>query len=327
MAKERVDFSDRISKALRTGYDARTCEWELAGYGEKETSLQKYQRLKCEMAELVEEVGQLKGSVKEDMDSAAPAVQQVQKLLQQLNEMKLEEQLGSKLVTSLIDPQGASFRKLLAEVEAIESVTSVTGGKPAAKTPSKADGGVITYELMYKPDHERLVQTTRVAQLEQRLHTLESAIGDIPGKLVTVQSLSIKTSVLDSAQLDHIEGRLTALATKMNQISEQSASKEICEQEQKISELYDLALKCENLFTLLPQVTERMAAIQVLQEQALTFNKSLAQLDGLQEQISATLGVNDASLKDVQKNFSQNMVTIKNNMSSLDARIAALKKK
>jgi hypothetical protein len=38
----------------------RSGDWELVGIGEKETPLQKYQRLQCEMKELLEEVTQLK---------------------------------------------------------------------------------------------------------------------------------------------------------------------------------------------------------------------------------------------------------------------------
>jgi hypothetical protein len=50
-----------------------------------------------------------------------------------------------------------------------------------------------------------------------------------------VQLLSTKASLLDSAQLDHIEGRLTALASKMNQIAEQSAPTEEMEQDKKVN--------------------------------------------------------------------------------------------
>jgi hypothetical protein len=49
-----------------------------------------------------------------------------------------------------------------------------------------------------------------------------------------VQLLGAKTAVLDSAQLDHIEGRLSALSSKMNQIAEQSGPREIAEQEKKV---------------------------------------------------------------------------------------------
>ena len=38
------------------------------------------------------------------------------------------------------------------------------------------------------------------------------------------QQLNAKANVLDSAQLDHIEGRLTALAQKMDSINEKTAA-------------------------------------------------------------------------------------------------------
>jgi len=41
----KVDFSDRISKPRRKGYDALSV-WELAPAGEQETSFQKFLRLK-----------------------------------------------------------------------------------------------------------------------------------------------------------------------------------------------------------------------------------------------------------------------------------------
>lgn len=38
----------------------RSGEWELVASGEKETPIQRYQRLKCEMKELVEEISVIK---------------------------------------------------------------------------------------------------------------------------------------------------------------------------------------------------------------------------------------------------------------------------
>jgi len=50
-----------------------------------------------------------------------------------------------------------------------------------------------------------------------------------------VQQLSKKVTLLDPAQLDHIEGRLTALSTKMNQLTEQTnAAKDDSEQGKKV---------------------------------------------------------------------------------------------
>jgi dynactin-2 len=50
-----------------------------------------------------------------------------------------------------------------------------------------------------------------------------------------VQQLSAKASLLDSAQLDHIEGRLTALAQKMDSINQKTAATpEDAERNQKV---------------------------------------------------------------------------------------------
>lgn len=60
---------------------------------------------------------------------------------------------------------------------------------------------------------------------------------------------------------------------------------------------------------------------------AMSFSKALAQLNALQEQISASLGGNEAQLKEAQKAFAQNLELVQKNMEGLDSRITALKKK
>jgi enamine deaminase RidA (YjgF/YER057c/UK114 family) len=60
---------------------------------------------------------------------------------------------------------------------------------------------------------------------------------------------------------------------------------------------------------------------------AVDFNKSLTQLEALQQQIVSSLQNNDTAMKDVQRNFKLNLDAIVKNMSSLETRIAALNKK
>jgi hypothetical protein len=59
---------------------------------------------------------------------------------------------------------------------------------------------------------------------------------------------------------------------------------------------------------------------------ALDFNKSLTQLEALQQQIISSLQNNDTMMKDVQTNVKQNLDAIIKNISGLETRIAALKK-
>jgi hypothetical protein len=60
---------------------------------------------------------------------------------------------------------------------------------------------------------------------------------------------------------------------------------------------------------------------------AVDFNKSLTQLEALQQQIVSGLQNNDTLMKDVQTNFKLNLDAIVKNISSLETRIAALNKK
>ncbi|PSN43744.1 Dynactin subunit 2, partial [Blattella germanica] len=330
-----IDFSDRLN-------------WELVGTGQKETPLQKYQRLQCEMKELVEEVGKLKETMKDEKSmeqtSSVLLSSQVEEAQKHLAELRLEETLGSELITNLADPQGAQLRRLFSQLESFKEggiSSSDKTGKGKADSGDSGKSGVITYELAYRPEHAHLTQVSRVADLENRLHKLETTVGTSSDKMARLsldtqhkslleiaQLLSAKASLLDSAQLDHIEGRLTALAQKMDTIHEKSATTpEDAERNQKVNELYELVKKTEMLSQTLPQTLDRLIALDALHRQALDFNKSLTQLEALQQQIIGNLQNNETLLQGVQNNFKQNMDAIKKNMTSLETRIAALNKK
>lgn len=316
----------------------------MVGIGEKETPLQKYQRLQCEMKELIEEVAQLKEAVKDEKNleqtSSVLLSSQVDDAQKQLSELRLEETLGSEIITNLADPQGAQLGKLFAQLESLKQ-TGVPSGKPKTGTGVSGQSNTITYELSYRPEQAHLIQVSRVADLEQRLHKLESVLGATSDKMARLpldtqhkslvevaQQLSAKSSLLDSAQLDHIEGRLTALAQKMDSINEKAAATpEDAERNRKINELYDLVKKTETQSQILPQTLDRLLALESLHKQAVDFNKSLTQLEALQQQILVNLQNNDTLMKGAQGNFKQNLDAIKKNMTSLETRISALNKK
>lgn len=104
----KVDFSDRISRKTRTGYDVGN--WELVAQGENETVLQKYHRLQCEMKELVEEISKIKATNKGDSISDTVSSEKVEESLKKLADLRLEETLGSEIISSITDPQGAQLK-------------------------------------------------------------------------------------------------------------------------------------------------------------------------------------------------------------------------
>ncbi|KAG6795671.1 dynactin subunit 2 [Apis mellifera caucasica] len=340
-----VDFSDRVSLKPRTGY--KFGDWELPGEGEKETLIQKYQRLQCEIKELYEEVNDLKEKMGEDeVKSVAGVISQVQLLEKQLDSLKLEECLGADLVATLSDPQGTRMKQLISQIEAFKQTSILTSDTDSKmqnikddKT-NKTEPGVLKYQMMYLPEKARMQEAARIALLEQRLCNLESIIGTTSDKLSkfsqnlksqgvmeALQELGAKAALLDTYQLDIIESRLATLIHRMDNIAQKKTTLTLdSEQEQKISEMYDIMKQTETMSQILPQTVNRMLALNTIHQQAATFNKSLTRLEELQSQITSDLESNKSLLKGVQESFASNLEIIKNNIESLDERIKKLNK-
>uniref|UniRef100_T1J1F4 Dynactin subunit 2 n=1 Tax=Strigamia maritima TaxID=126957 RepID=T1J1F4_STRMM len=334
-------FSDRISRYRRIGYDVTSGDFEMAGEGEHETPQQKYQRLQHELRELMEDVSQIKQNVKadekSDQNSVAITAKQVGNLEKQLVELKLEQVLSSEIIANLSDPQGTLQKKLLNQVESFTKTGSLSTGKKDPAPKSSGDNQLI-YELHYKPEQVKFLQSAKVAEFERRIEKLESLIGHNQDKMLTltndtnqkhllgmVSALSSKVSLLDPEQLDMIEGRLHIFSQKLHAISEKTPV-DTADKQSKISEMYQIVKKMESLNVTLPEVVERMVALKGLHEQALQFSKTVTQLDLTQQQIQAAIKDNKKLLKEVQENFSKNMTVIKNNVTNLDSRISELKK-
>ena len=90
--------------SITFSYIAWTGDFELAGEGEKETLEQKYQRLNCDVRQLMDELENLKesGAEKVGNQSLIGLAKQTALLQDQLAGMKLEEYLGSAPVKGLI---------------------------------------------------------------------------------------------------------------------------------------------------------------------------------------------------------------------------------
>ena len=83
---------------------------ELVGEGVKETPLQKYQRLQCEMKELLEEITKLKNEKTDEEPNCQVSSNQIEQALKKLTDLKLEEALGSEVISSIYDPQGTQIK-------------------------------------------------------------------------------------------------------------------------------------------------------------------------------------------------------------------------
>lgn len=262
------DSSNKFKGKYLTGnidfsqHDVRGCCWELAAHGEKESPLEKYRRLKCEMDELLNEIVDLNVNAtnskrdKESYEAVSSAVNSAQKVL---GNLKLENVLGTETVSSASDNE---IKKLIAQVEGFKSGRS---------------NGSQTIET----SRNQLEHTKRIAELEARLNRIEKIVGtqqqdklcrlsnafDTNATLLdSVQQISTKAALLQPAQLDQIEQRISVLTTKLNGISEKlpilNGKNETCDD--KINDLYDIAKKIEPVAKLLPNMLHRMQTLKQL---------------------------------------------------------------
>ncbi|CAG9799450.1 unnamed protein product [Chironomus riparius] len=315
-----VDFSDDISKKRNIGYNAISNIYEIVGDGEKESPFQKCQRLQCEMNELMEEITTLENDKtvsKEEQEAYFRMSKVVQNSKKILDSLHLEEALG--------DQNGQSTEKAVRNL--LSNVESYKKGAPETAA-----------ELIKIKNHNDIALTTRIAEIEHKLHRIEQTVGmkseklsrlnsslDTKNLLEAVQQLSTKSALLQPNQLDVIEQRLTSLSSKMDQFKEKSnAANTDRDREQKISELYEFAKSTEPIAKILPDMLERMKTLEALHSYAANFSKLFAELEATQNIILKGISSNKELLQSVQKAFVENDENIKKEFKKLDDRVVGL---
>ena len=338
---DNIDFSDRIRRSKRQGYITWTGDYEIDGSASvgKETPLQKYQRLNCEVRELLDEIETtVKKDGPENSKTMAGLARQTAQLQELLMAHKLEDTLGSDLVKRLEDPRSAVKEQLLAQLDALKNSDSSNHPKTIEGTEKVYSSKPAMYELLMKPENAKLEEQKKIAEIDMRLKNLEALLVPSSEKISclatetnqknvvgSIEVLTSKLSLLEPSHLDHIEGRLASLAQKMNVISEKKSQVEDAEKQNKIAELYDICNKTEANSVALPELVDRLDALQLLHEKALGFSKAMTQLDSVQQKLDENLASNQKLLQDTQAKFSENLSNIQNNFNHIETRLSALK--
>ncbi|XP_046322490.1 dynactin subunit 2 isoform X1 [Marmota monax] len=337
-----LDFSDRIGKTKRTGYESGEYEMLGEGLAVKETPQQKYQRLLHEVQELTTEVEKIKTTVKESAteEKLTPVVlaKQLASLKQQLVASHLEKLLGPDAAINLTDPDGALAKRLLLQLEATKNSKGSSGGKTTSGTP--ADSSLVTYELHSRPEQDKFSQAAKVAELEKRLTELEATVrcdqdaqnplsAGLQGACLmeTVELLQAKVSALDLAVLDQVEARLQSVLGKVNEIAKHKASVEDADTQskvRKVHQLYETIQRWSPIASTLPELVQRLVTIKQLHEQAMQFGQLLTHLDTTQQMIASSLKDNSTLLTQVQTTMRENLATVEGNFASIDERMKKL---
>jgi len=327
-----IDFSDKLGSSLKTGYKSNQL-WELAARGEKETPLEKYYRLKLETEELVQEINSLQEN-KNDLDeqSCANIGSQVQDVLLKLSTLNIEEsfkqQLGELGATEIDNLQ-----------KHVETITELLNRQPSNSQATKENvSQALNFQALIRPNKAQLDQISQISRLEERLRKLESTIGtsaltlkrlgvcESSGLIETVHLLLGQLSILNSAQLDAVDTRVSNLLPKLEQTAAK-LDRQDPEKDKKINELYEIILKSKQESHLLPDVLHRMVALESLHQKVGKLVVTINNLSTQHTENSQNIDKNEVFLKTIESHINENMKKINSNIQSLNTRVEVVAEK
>lgn len=114
-----------------------------------------------------------------------------------------------------------------------------------------------------------------------------------------VENLNNKVSLVELPSIEVIESRLQFIIQKVNQLNEKRQTIEDHEKMAKISELYTMISKWQDVSATLPNVITRLTALSDLHQQAYQFTSALNRLDSEQDGMRKILETNSDALKQV----------------------------
>lgn len=277
-----VDF--RGSSGLR-GYQTWG-EWQLPE-GSKvirtdETVLEKYHRLQAEVSELQEQLKSLEGADKPyesplsgDL-TVGKVTNDINGLVSCLQSMNVKQWSDSDL-HSEARTEVSTLSKLEKEVEKLTTDTVKTN---ESKKPSGTSSECLTYELLCRPQLSRSGDLSILNQLEQKLNRIENVVGIEKTSFLAnlsnertvsdaVAVLTRKISQLDPSHLEQIDGRLTSLIQKLNQVQEQKSKLENVERDARLSSLLQILKETESQRLALPVIASRLNSLSDLEQQGM----------------------------------------------------------
>merc|ERR1719394_2074999 len=325
-----VDFSDKLRNDRRKGY---SLVWTGEPKKEVETPLKKYQRLNCEVRELLDDIKTAKSSGSEGVSLDKVSLE-LEKLHRHLVSLRLEEVSGDDGRGHVIRGGDVNSAKLMQQLKNFQASSGVEGKKDKSK---KEASNQASYSL-YLKSGAASDETAVPAELSGRLSSLEASVSPSPDQLSiltmetgrktltgAVQVLTSKTSLMIPDKLDHIEGRLGALQQKLGLVQDTKNSLD-SERVAKLDEMIAVGEACGPLYDSLPSLISRLESVAGLHVQAGHFTNSLLQLDTLQSQLSVQMANNQTILQQTKKKFEQNLENINKNFESLFQRIENVRK-
>jgi len=324
-----VDFSDKLRNDRRKGY---SLVWTGEPKKEVETPLKKYQRLNCEVRELLDDIKTAKSSGSEGVSLDKVSLE-LEKLHRHLVSLRLEEVSGDDGRGHVIRGGDVNSAKLMQQLKNFQASNDVEGKKDKSK---KEASNQASYSL-YLRSGTGMESNDVLAGLASRLSSLEASLSVKPDQMSmltmetgkktlssAVQVLSSKTSLMDPDKLDHIEGRLGALQQKLGSVQDTKSSLD-SERLSKLEQMIAVGERSKPMYDSLPDVIARLESLSGLHASAGQFSNELLQLDSLQTQVTLQMANNHSLLQQTKQKFELNLENINKNFESLFKRIEKVK--
>lgn len=290
---------------------------ELTASQDKESVMQKFTRLRYEIAEFSEELNSLAESAREG--NLAGLYNQVHQLQENLNDCVVDKSLTNESVN-----QNQLLEIVQTKIKEINSFSCESGpAKPA------------NYELYLQMNEPPT--PAALAQLDKRLTYLEKSLGPDTEKqnvlsvgtdrvplLDALEVLNSRKYSMNPEHLSHVEGRIAALTSKLNAVSEHKDSLSKARNLTEVTKLFDVMEDRAGLLMVLPEIKERLQDLKLLHTMSGEWNARTADLSKDQETTETLLAENRTLVRDTQALFSTDLEGVGKKLETLNGSLQAL---
>jgi len=286
-------------------------ELEVSSGKEKETLIQKFTRLRCEVTEFCEELNSLEESAREG--NLTGLYQQVSQLQDRLDVCEVDHDINKHAVNQnhvLVD-----LKKQLREISSMK-----TGDGLEASA---------SYNLYLH--HKKPLTAEDLAFLDKRLAALEQTLGPESNQrrvlsvttdrlplVDAVQVLDNRKYTLSPEHLSHVEGRLSALVGKMNGLNDQKDRVIKARSVSEVSKLFDALEDKVGIMNVLPEVYERLLDLKELHEIAKDWNSRSAEISADQGTTETLLLANRKLVTDTQSLLANGLQGVSQKLEALN---------
>lgn len=296
-------------------------EFEAMGSSNFEPPEQRLARLQAEVSELLKYTEKSKDTGAADILGGDPVAMST--------ELKVLEQRLAGLAES---SWGRSGGRNQASGYAMPS-SLVSQLERLASTGPAAPGsdGQVTSEIHYTPSVASISDGAKLASMESSIAEIEKQLGVLhpsnpfPDLQTAITQLQKRISLLDAQKLETIQKSLDKVLSEVQQVLNKKAELEGTADKDldlKVSQLYDFCHRWSATAASLPLIVARLQSLQALHLQSASFASRLNALEKQQEELARLLETTSEAVQDLHTGLRENISIVKDNMKSLEDKIA-----